>query len=367
MGQHRHIDIGLLDIREQGVVTSAIQRLEVIPIGGPPAGVFEALRSIAPVIGGLIGVMGPEMSEAAISHVVGLPADVLEGWATTPLPQLRRMMAPLVIAPAGEVINDHVAITGPFREELKLIRVMRSAGLGEAAGYKIDAGISLSGKPEHRFITLALDGGAAFSPRQRELLQVVQPTVAAAVARMAVPLVAAEPILAQVIEEGRIGYLCLSRAHTLVELNERAHELVYRYLRSAGIEPGRGALQRFADKTLIETAGGRPWYLIAPEVGTGAEISSHRLAKAMHQAGEDLTLVMIRETELVPLAAPPVPAEGLTRRQHDIARMLSTTDLSYKEIGIRLGIAEGTVRKHVEKVYRVFGVTSRAGFAMRLR
>lgn len=364
MGEPRRVDIRSLDAREQGQILHAARLLGAIPAGGPPAAVFQALRSCAPVSGGMIGVMGSGTSGSMLSHVVGLPTEVLEGWATTPIAHLHRMMAPLVPASPGELISDRAAITGSFREELELLRVMRSAGLGESAGYKVAARTSLTGKPEHRFLTVALEGPEVFTPRERELFHLLQPEVDAALARMAVPIVASEPIFAQVVEERRLGYLCVSRRRAIVELNERAHELVFRYLHAARVEPGRGFLDRFADRALIEAAGGRAWRLFRP--GAAVEVSVHRLAKEMHHAGEDVTLVMMTETEIEP-APELLSVPGLTARQIDVAHLLVTTDLSYKEIAVRLGVAEGTVRKHVERVYRAFGVRSRAGMAFKLR
>jgi DNA-binding CsgD family transcriptional regulator len=51
---------------------------------------------------------------------------------------------------------------------------------------------------------------------------------------------------------------------------------------------------------------------------------------------------------------------ALTPRQRDVATLLVGTGLSYKEIATRLGLREGTVRSHTEKVYRALGVHSRA-------
>jgi DNA-binding NarL/FixJ family response regulator len=50
----------------------------------------------------------------------------------------------------------------------------------------------------------------------------------------------------------------------------------------------------------------------------------------------------------------------LTRRQQEIAGLLSHTGLSYKQVAAKLTISEGTMRKHVENVYRRLGVHSRA-------
>ncbi|HRI68857.1 MAG TPA: LuxR C-terminal-related transcriptional regulator [Polyangium sp.] len=62
-------------------------------------------------------------------------------------------------------------------------------------------------------------------------------------------------------------------------------------------------------------------------------------------------------------ATRPVDAEWqnhLTPRQAEIARLLSETGLSMKEIAGRLDLSDGTIRKHVENIYRRLGVHSRA-------
>jgi DNA-binding NarL/FixJ family response regulator len=54
------------------------------------------------------------------------------------------------------------------------------------------------------------------------------------------------------------------------------------------------------------------------------------------------------------------PLKNLTPRQREIAGLLSSTGLSYKEVAARLNISLGTMRKHAENVYRKKGVHSRA-------
>jgi DNA-binding NarL/FixJ family response regulator len=56
----------------------------------------------------------------------------------------------------------------------------------------------------------------------------------------------------------------------------------------------------------------------------------------------------------------------LTTRQREIADLLSRTGLSYKEVASQLAISEGTMRKHVENVYRRVGVHSRAELMLTL-
>lgn len=367
MGDHRDSDIPPsdtlpLDTRERRLVRRAARQLDAIPTGGPAPAVFEALRACAPLIGGLIGVMGTEMSGSSVSHVVGLPTEVLEGWATTPLPHLVRMMAPITVVDPGSLVSDRVAITGKFRDELELMDILASAGLGETAGYKVAARTTFTGQQEHRFITFALEGGQIFTPRQRHLFRLLQPRVEAALARMEVPLLAHEPMFAQIVEASGYGFLALSPTRAIVELNERAHEIVLRYLEPARVPIGRGALARFVDRAADECKGGRPWRLFRPDLGLAVEIRAHHLVKEMHHAGQDITLLMMSEIEI---SMPPTD-RALTARQRDVARLLATTSLTYKEIAERLGLAEGTVRKHIENVYRAYDVTSRTALAFKL-
>ncbi len=365
MGKPQHLDLHILDAEEQRRLARAMSQLRAVPAGGRPSAVFDALRLCAPVVGGLIGVMGAEIASSTMTHVVGLPNEVLEGWAATPGEHLGRMMAPLVPAAPGELISDRSAITGVFREELDLLRVLHAARLGESAGYKVSAQRTVAGRPEHRFLTIALDDGGTFGQRHHEVFLHLQPAVQAALARLDIPLVSAQPILAQIVDERRIGYLCLTEAAAIVELNRRAHELVAAYMGPANVEPGRGSLDRFVQRALGHTAGGRAFRLTREDGGAHLEITTHRIAKEVHTVGEDLLLLMLTETAAEP--APVQRALRLTKRQLEVERLLAETDDTYKQIADRLRIAEGTLRKHVEKVYRAHGVQSRAGLNVRRR
>jgi DNA-binding NarL/FixJ family response regulator len=57
---------------------------------------------------------------------------------------------------------------------------------------------------------------------------------------------------------------------------------------------------------------------------------------------------------------------ALTPRQRDVAVLLVRTGLSYKQIAAQLDVREGTVRTHVESVYRALDVHSRAELTIAL-
>ena len=76
--------------------------------------------------------------------------------------------------------------------------------------------------------------------------------------------------------------------------------------------------------------------------------------------------VVFRRRALGRWLRPPVPSRRpsdqlphLTRRQQQVASLL-TTGAADKEIAAQLGIAVGTVQKHVSKLLRTVGATNRA-------
>ena len=94
------------------------------------------------------------------------------------------------------------------------------------------------------------------------------------------------------------------------------------------------------------------------------DLPSHVLARSIHAAlrGE----VVFRRRTLgrwLRSSFPEMRQVGhlpeLTKRQQEVASLL-TTGAADKEIAVRLGIAVGTVQKHVSKLLRAVGVTNRA-------
>lgn len=65
-------------------------------------------------------------------------------------------------------------------------------------------------------------------------------------------------------------------------------------------------------------------------------------------------------------AATPLLDVGLTPRQADVAVALATTGGTNAQLARTLGMSEGTVKKHLEAVFRVLGVDSRAAAAIAL-
>lgn len=84
---------------------------------------------------------------------------------------------------------------------------------------------------------------------------------------------------------------------------------------------------------------------------------------------QDVAMLLRESTSRA--AKPPTTVDAeyarLPKRRLEIANLLASTALSYKEIAAKLGISEGTLRAHVERLYRELRVGSRAELAHVIR
>jgi DNA-binding NarL/FixJ family response regulator len=87
-----------------------------------------------------------------------------------------------------------------------------------------------------------------------------------------------------------------------------------------------------------------------------------------YSAREKLLLELIRPhlAERVTTAPPTPSAPALTRRQRDVLHLVGA-GFTNRQVGRRLGIAEGTVRKHLENAYATLQVTNRVAALDRTR
>lgn len=79
------------------------------------------------------------------------------------------------------------------------------------------------------------------------------------------------------------------------------------------------------------------------------------------------TVLLIRRLGEEPAAATPLIDLGLTPRQSDVAIALARTGGTNSQLARSLDISEGTVKKHLETVFRVLRVDSRAAAVVALR
>ncbi len=359
----------LLDPGEIRRIEATSGALDLLPSGAHPSALFDAIRLCVPLAAGLFCIIRPSAPDALVSHAVGLPQDVFESWLGTSPEQLAQTLAPVISSEAGGLWRDSETITGAQREQLEVLRKLDGAGLGEGAGYKVlERPIPWQGQ-EHFMMALLMERGVPVPLRSHALLAALNPSICAAVLRLGLLLVAREPILAQIVEEQSLGYICVSTRGAVLEANRRAHHLVMRYREAGGITGRLRAMADFAERARDAAGGRQAWYLTASNPPSLLEVRAHRLAKETHALPEDVVLLMMKEIITPPMPLGPAPALllRLTPRQREVALLLARTGSSYKQIADQLLISEATARKHGENVYCVLGVHSRAELTVLLK
>ncbi len=110
-----------------------------------------------------------------------------------------------------------------------------------------------------------------------------------------------------------------------------------------GYEPSRPAVLSRSTRISDEANGVAGWYVPGP-------IAPH--------------VVLVQAD--VDASAQRLQAVGLSPRQRDVALQLAEGGTN-RAIAKRLGMAEGTLRKHLERIYRALGVSDRASAIARIR
>lgn len=357
-----------LDPGESRLIEHVARELSLLPSGAQPAALFDAIRPCVPLAAGLFSIIRPRAPDAFVSHAVALPQDVFESWMATSPEQLARTLAPVISSGPGDLWRDSETLTGAQREQLDVLRKLDDAGLGEGAGYKVLERALPGQGVEHFMMALLMERGDAVPLRSRALLAALNPALHAAALRIGLPLVARVPMLAQIVDEQSLGYVCLTTTGSVLEANRRAHALVVRYRDAAGITGRARVLGDFVARALETARGQHDWLLPATNPSSILVVNAHRLAKETHSLPDDVILLQLKEI-LLPAApsGPPSPLLLLTERQQEIALLLARTGSSYKQIAAQLGISESTLRKHGENIYRALGIHSRAELSALLR
>lgn len=79
------------------------------------------------------------------------------------------------------------------------------------------------------------------------------------------------------------------------------------------------------------------------------------------------TVLLMRPLDNEPPEGMDLVDAGLTPRQIQVALELARSGGTNSQLARSLGISEGTVKKHLESVFRLLGVDSRAAAAVALR
>jgi len=268
----------------------------------------------------------------------------------------------------GSLLCDSQTLRGERRERLEVLALLDTAGLGEGAGYKALERTTPWYGTELVMLALLMERKTPVPARSEALLAALNPAIQRAILRIGLPLLAYEPILPQLMAEQSVGYLCLSSTGGLVAANVRALHLVDRYADAANVVGRRGAIAAFAERALEQVEKQRPWQLAGDEPSSMIlQVDVHQLAKERHALSEDILLVQMREVAPPPLSARATRARAvLTKTQLEVAMLFAATGASDGELARRLGMRQGTVRKHMEAIRERLGVISRGAIASRI-
>lgn len=358
---------GSFDSDERRALQTAYRALSLIPARGAASAIFGAIAPCVPAVAGQLLVFRPGALDAMTSHNAGIPDDLLDLVMRMPPEQIASALSSIVGSRPGEMWRDAETITGPMREQIQALRDIDRFGMGEVAGYKVLERSAPGGEAEHVMLGLWSPRGAVFSERHKRMLSELTPAIQAAVLRSELPLLAREPLLAQITEEQTLGYVALSTSGAVLESNRRAHELASRYHTRAGLVGRRHVLADLVQRARERGAGAGAWRVPGRDGVSMVEIHAHRLDRDVHALSEDVIFIVMREWSALPSLDLLDALAALTPRQRQIAFLLARHGMAYKEIALALGVSEGTVRKHAERIYRLMGVHSRAELARVLR
>jgi DNA-binding NarL/FixJ family response regulator len=144
----------------------------------------------------------------------------------------------------------------------------------------------------------------------------------------------------------------------VIDLNLAGRDGIWLAQQLRAVRPRVGIVMVTARVSLQDRLAG---YGIGADIYLPKPVEPGELVAAVQALGRRLLSAPVGEAALEPLPA------TLPRRLKEIGGLLLNTGCAIKDIAGRLGIHEGTVRKHIERLYRAVGVNSRAELTNRFK
>lgn len=345
-----------------GRVASASARLRAIAANGATRDLFEALEPAVAFDAATFQTFR-QADPSDITFVgYNLPEAIRQAWLSDASPDALAVVAPLLNAAAGAVLDAAEHTPATMQQSATVFRSLTAHGFHHRMAVCLRSRALGRGDAEHRF--LAVLKRTPFAPTDTENLGLLHDDIVRAVERLRLPFLSGAPILEQVVREQRYGYACVSTSGATVESNSAAHRLACEYLPAEG----RSALDTMIKRAMSAHASCKDE--LALQIHHAArpsllDVSVHFLDADAHDLPAPVHLVLLKEVSwsATPATTPATagdPFAELTPRQLQVVTLLATTGDSYERIAEQLGVARGTIRKHVELAYRALGVHSRA-------
>lgn len=354
-----------LEVSEAHQVEQAIARLAQIPAGADAVLILDAISSGIGGEAAMLGLFNASNPHAMSARPLRLPPELLQGWLSTTPEHVANAIVPVVQSSEGAFWCESDTVMRTSRAGLRVLRDLDSHGLGQGAGYKVMERRMPDGSVDNTFLALMTRRGKVFSPRAGMLLNALQSHLQDAICRLSLPLIPGIPILRQIVEDDRQGYICLSSRSRVMEVNRRAYDIAMLYQTELRLERRRHIVEDLAERLAGSPA--KVLQIMSRDGREVLEIRPYRLAKETHALQEDVTLLVLRTLEIPTLerGLPDRPEfRLLTPTQRRVADLLINSGFSRKELASEMGVSEGTVRTHMQRLYRRLRVRSRAELAM---
>lgn len=348
--------------REVKQTIAARSALRSLTSSSPMRSTFESIRGLLPFAAGMIDVLSISPTNDLTSFIYDVPDGFLAARA--------RLIdddpaIPLAAAlPAGLALRGPDALGGGAFQRVPYMKAMYPRfGLDNVTGMILST--EAHGATQEVNVLWLFSGRGVRLPTWREcrLLELICGDLREAMDRVRLPLIPHQKILFQILQEQSLGYIVLRSNGEVIEANRTAVLLSEKY-GPRGAASWRSRIDELLSAAQIGAQRGSlaRRRIPSPDGAGVLELHAHRLAKEHYAISEDVTLVQLKETPLAPSSVErerDEPLRTLPRRRREVAALLATSGLSYKQIADRLALSEGTVRKHAELAYRALGVHSR--------
>jgi len=213
------------------------------------------------------------------------------------------------------------------------------------------------GLPGEMMVAIAINRSSrTFTERDRELLELVRPHLAAA-CRHARDRERARALIASLEQDHRerdVGVIQITPQGEVEYATDLARELLSAYLASMP-DHGRPLPQRL--RAWLDTP--RACNPSTPELLIDTPRGRLRVRELQAAVDGDWRTLILQEHRARPPAVEELLSLGLTGRQAQVLRLLACGKTS-RQIAVELGIATATVSKHLEHIYAHLGVNNRA-------
>ena len=357
--------------RENGMATlndvqKSRQLLQQIGPGDNPVALVQALEPSMSVAAALLMVVKPGRTLSVTHHALRLPQELLDGWMRTPPAYFEQSLLYAVRSRSGDFWQGNQDFSAQLRQGLEVMAEMDGFGLGDGAGLKIDEHPTAGGGVEHVALAVMTERGEPFPRCTTEVCQALAPDLRNAVFRLNLPFTRGNSIHAQMLDEDEVGFVCLNgRDGEIIEVNQRAYNLALRYRAVAGLRStGEFSMREFVRRAVTNTRGDKRWQLVHPDGLGRMQVRAYSLLREQFGLAYDLPMLKLEEWTWEPPCVDefvlPPEFHMLTARQYEIAMLLVVEGHVPKQIALELRIAESTVRKHIENIYRKLRVHSKS-------